>query len=62
MDNPTLKEMREDLMLTQAQMCEVFGDMKLSTYQHWEQGAVEPPKHVYNLILYKYNKIKENAL
>ena len=53
----TFKSLRNSLNMSQTRFCEEFGNIPVSTYQHWEQGINKPPRYVSNLILDKYNQM-----
>lgn len=62
-ENLTFKAIRTSLNMSQAQFCETFGNIPLSTYQHWEQGISVPPKYVSNLIAHRYkNMMKDDEV
>lgn len=61
-DNLTFKAIRTSLNMSQSQFCETFGNIPLSTYQHWEQGISVPPKYVSNLIAHIYNNMMKDEV
>ena len=56
----TLKEMKEELEVSQKELCSILYDVPHRTLQSWLQGDKEPPLYVQNLIVFKLNENIQN--
>lgn len=51
---------KEELKLTQKQMCEVLYDVPHRTLQSWLQGEKAPPDYVIDLIFFRLDNIEDS--
>lgn len=52
-----LNQAKQELGVTQIELCQVLFDVPHRTLQSWLQGEKEPPKYVQNLILFRLNSL-----
>lgn len=52
-----LNQAKQELGVTQVELCKVLFNVPHRTLQSWLQGEKEPPRYVQNLILFRLNKL-----
>lgn len=52
-----LNRAKQELGVTQVELCKVLFDVPHRTLQSWLQGEKEPPRYVQDLILFRLNSL-----